>query len=79
MQLVDTVDVDTQRRSSVPINVKQPQSNEMGKPVGREYLLRTTASLPTVNSRNLPQRLFAVLQRNSFRMSGAFSEDTTFY
>ena len=80
MQIMDVNAYDgDERRASIQNNAYIPLESDMGKPVGREYLLRTTASIPSPNSRPLPQRLFAVLQRNNFRMCGAFTEDTIFY
>uniref|UniRef100_A0A0N7ZDJ5 Rab3 GTPase-activating protein catalytic subunit n=1 Tax=Scylla olivacea TaxID=85551 RepID=A0A0N7ZDJ5_SCYOL len=52
--------------------------SELGKPMGREYLLRTLVPFPTAYSRPVPHRMFAVLLPNEFRLTGAFSQDTTF-
>lgn len=65
------------RRSSVNSTHGGPAS-ELGRPAGREYLLRTLVPAPTAYSRPVPHRMFVVLAPNEFRMTGAFSEDTTF-
>lgn len=52
--------------------------SELGRPMGREYLLRTLVPFPTTYSRPVPHRMFAVLLPNEFRLTGAFSQDTTF-
>lgn len=52
--------------------------SELGRPMGREYLLRTLMPFPTAYSRPVPHRMFAVLLPNEFRLTGAFSQDTTF-
>lgn len=52
--------------------------SELGRPMGREYLLRTLVPFPTAYSRPVPHRMFAVLLPNEFRLTGAFSQDTTF-
>lgn len=46
---------------------------------GREYILRTTAVKPSVQSRTLPHRMYAVLINGEFRLAGAFSSDTVFF
>ncbi|XP_063615005.1 rab3 GTPase-activating protein catalytic subunit-like [Penaeus indicus] len=65
------------RRSSVNSTHGGPAS-ELGRPAGREYLLRTLVPAPTAYSRPVPHRMFVVLSPSEFRMTGAFSEDTTF-
>ncbi|KAK7068094.1 Rab3 GTPase-activating protein catalytic subunit [Halocaridina rubra] len=65
------------RRSSFNIGSAGPAS-ELGRPVGREYLLRTLVPSPSTFSRPVPHRMFAVVCPNEFRLAGAFSQDTTF-
>uniref|UniRef100_A0A3P9D593 Rab3 GTPase-activating protein catalytic subunit n=1 Tax=Maylandia zebra TaxID=106582 RepID=A0A3P9D593_9CICH len=48
-------------------------------PAGREILLRTCVPRPAAYSKALPQRLFCVLMREEFRLTGAFSTDTSFF
>lgn len=52
--------------------------SELGRPAGREYLLRTLVPAPAPYSRPVPHRMFAVLLQNEFRLAGAYSQDTTF-
>lgn len=52
--------------------------SELGRPAGREYLLRTLVPAPTPYSRPVPHRMFAVLLQNEFRLAGSYSQDTTF-
>ena len=47
-------------------------------PVGREYILRTADRRPSPWSRESPQRMYCVLQKDDFRLAGAFTADTTF-
>ncbi|RXG59762.1 Rab3 GTPase-activating protein catalytic subunit [Armadillidium vulgare] len=61
-----------------PRNQKTSRDIELGKPAGREYLLRAYSRFPAVHSRELPQRLYAVILKNSFRMVGCISQDTLF-
>ncbi|XP_026008792.1 rab3 GTPase-activating protein catalytic subunit-like [Astatotilapia calliptera] len=46
-------------------------------PAGREILLRTCVPRPAAYSKALPQRLFCVLMREEFRLTGGFSTDTS--
>lgn len=48
-------------------------------PIGKEYILRTTAPKPSSQSRTLPHRMYAVLVNGEFRLAGAFSSDTVFF
>ena len=43
---------------------------------GREFILRTVVPRPAPYSVPTPQRMFAVLTREQFRLAGAFSADT---
>lgn len=45
----------------------------------REYILRCYAPRPSVQSRNLPHKMYAVLVKSEFRLAGAFSSDTVFF
>ncbi|XP_042233003.1 rab3 GTPase-activating protein catalytic subunit-like isoform X2 [Homarus americanus] len=65
------------RRSSLNFGASGTAS-ELGRPAGREYLLRTLVPAPTAYSRPVPHRMFAVLLQNEFRLAGAYSQDTTF-
>jgi len=47
-------------------------------PMAKEYILKTNCSRPSVYSKQLPQRMFALITLNEFRVSGAFSQDTLF-
>lgn len=49
-----------------------------GQPEGREFILRAHASYPVDHSRVLPHRLYTVILKNSFRMSGAITQDVLF-
>eukprot|EP00111_Clytia_hemisphaerica_P009870 TCONS_00028921-protein len=58
-----------------------PNSNQitgLPKPIGREYILRTSVARPSKFSRASPQRLFVVIMPEEFRMAGSFTQDTTF-
>ncbi|KAG0715159.1 Rab3 GTPase-activating protein catalytic subunit [Chionoecetes opilio] len=70
-------DYSERRQSYGNSGVSGPVS-ELGRPMGREYLLRTLVPFPTAYSRPVPHRMFAVLLPNEFRLTGAFSQDTTF-
>ncbi|XP_015786342.1 rab3 GTPase-activating protein catalytic subunit [Tetranychus urticae] len=48
------------------------------KPIAKEYILRSTCPRPSITSKPLPQRMFALITPNEFRVSGAFSQDTLF-
>ena len=43
---------------------------------GKEFILRTVVPRPAPYSVPTPQRMFAVLTREQFRLAGAFSVDT---
>ena len=47
-------------------------------PLAREYILRTTAKRPAPWSRQSMQRMYCTLVKDEFRLSGAFTSDTTF-
>jgi Rab3 GTPase-activating protein catalytic subunit len=53
--------------------------NEFPLPVGREYLLRCIVKCPTTDSTPTPQRMFAVITEDQFRIAGAFSTDSNAY
>nr|XP_045611406.1 rab3 GTPase-activating protein catalytic subunit-like isoform X2 [Procambarus clarkii] len=65
------------RRSSMSSN-HAGTASELGRPAGREYLLRTLVPAPAPYSRPVPHRMFAVILQNEFRLAGAYSQDTTF-
>ena len=46
------------------------------EPSGKEFILRTVVPRPAPYSTPTPQRMFAVLTREQFRLAGAFSVDT---
>lgn len=49
-------------------------------PAGKEYILRSSIARPSQSrSRPSPQRMYCLLAQDEFRLSGAFSEDTTFF
>ncbi|KAK3875371.1 hypothetical protein Pcinc_019752 [Petrolisthes cinctipes] len=76
-QLLDDSPGDSEGDGDIPGPGGSPVS-ELGRPVGREYLLRTTVPAPSPASRPLPHRMFAVLLPGEFRLTGAFSQDTIF-
>ncbi|KAG1650112.1 Rab3 GTPase-activating protein catalytic subunit [Nymphon striatum] len=47
-------------------------------PSHKEYIFRTEASRPAMYSTPTPQRMHCVIDKSSFRVAGAFSEDTVF-
>lgn len=47
-------------------------------PSAKEYILKTSCPRPSVYSKSLPQRMFALITPNEYRISGAFVEDTLF-
>ncbi|XP_074597840.1 RAB3 GTPase activating protein subunit 1 [Brevipalpus obovatus] len=47
-------------------------------PMAKEYILKTNCARPSVYSKQLPQRMFALITANEFRLSGTFSQDTLF-
>ncbi|KAG8201721.1 hypothetical protein JTE90_012782 [Oedothorax gibbosus] len=51
-----------------------PSSQEFPLPSGREFILRSSSG----RSIQVPQRLYAVVTSDEFRLCGAFTEDTTF-
>lgn len=48
-------------------------------PVEKEFVMRVHAVKPAIYSSKFPQFLRAILNRNEFRLVGAFSEDTVFF
>lgn len=48
-------------------------------PAVREFVLRANAVKPAIHSARCPQFLRAVLNKEEFRLCGAFSEDTVFF
>ena len=54
------------------------KDSKIPKPFHREYILRTTVSKPSPNSRPSPQRLYTSMTNKGFRMAGSFTEDTNF-
>ncbi|CAM1322145.1 RAB3GAP1 (predicted) [Pycnogonum litorale] len=44
----------------------------------KEFILRTAIPRPSTYSATTPQRMHCVLGKDSFRLAGAFTEDTTF-
>ncbi|KAJ8964479.1 hypothetical protein NQ314_004766 [Rhamnusium bicolor] len=48
-------------------------------PTEREFVMRVNAVKPASYSAKCPQFLRAVLNKNEFRLAGAFSEDTVFF
>ena len=46
------------------------------EPSGKEFILRTVVPRPAPYSAPTPQRMFAVLTREQFRLAGAFTVDT---
>lgn len=51
---------------------------EFPKPSAREFILRANLPRPTSSSNPSPQRMYALLTLEEFRLAGAFSQDTTF-
>jgi len=47
-------------------------------PAGKEYILRVTVPRPAPWSRPTPQRMFATVVPDDFRLAGVFTQDTTF-
>ncbi|CAB3385640.1 Hypothetical predicted protein [Cloeon dipterum] len=58
---------------------KVNHSHAFPAPSEREFLLRVKACVPSPSSTPSPQRLYAVINDHSFRLSGAFSHDTVFF
>ncbi|XP_065051656.1 rab3 GTPase-activating protein catalytic subunit-like [Rhopilema esculentum] len=56
----------------------RPRKLSFPAPAGREYILRTTVRKPRDSSRPSPQRMFAVITPDEFRLAGAFTRDTAF-
>ncbi|WKY09138.1 hypothetical protein Q1695_001919 [Nippostrongylus brasiliensis] len=48
------------------------------RPSRRQYVLKWSVPRPTPNSRAVPQRLFASIEEDEFRLCGAFIEDTVY-
>ncbi|CAG9825554.1 unnamed protein product [Phaedon cochleariae] len=48
-------------------------------PSGREFVMRVNAVKPAGHSAKCPQFLRAILNKNEFRLAGAFSEDIVFF
>ncbi|CAD5220148.1 unnamed protein product [Bursaphelenchus okinawaensis] len=48
-------------------------------PFRKHYILRTICSRPGVESRLVPQRMYACVGENHFRVCGALTEDLTFH
>lgn len=53
-------------------------SKQFPSPEQREFLLRCCLPRPAPYSASVPQRMYACLLPNDFRLAGAFSQDTTF-
>ncbi|RCN30828.1 hypothetical protein ANCCAN_23401 [Ancylostoma caninum] len=47
-------------------------------PTRKQYTLRWSVPRPTANSRVVPQRMFASIEQEEFRLCGAFTEDTVY-
>ncbi|VDM81127.1 unnamed protein product [Strongylus vulgaris] len=47
-------------------------------PSRKQYTIRWSVPRPTANSRVVPQRLFASIEQDEFRLCGAFTEDTVY-
>nr|CDJ81247.1 rab3 GTPase-activating protein catalytic subunit [Haemonchus contortus] len=47
-------------------------------PTRRQYIIRWTVPRPSAQSRTVPQRLFASIEQDEFRLCGAFAEDTVY-
>ncbi|KAJ1345769.1 Rab3 GTPase-activating protein catalytic subunit [Parelaphostrongylus tenuis] len=47
-------------------------------PSRRQYVMRWSVPRPSANSRVLPQRLFASIEQEEFRLCGSFLEDTVY-
>ncbi|KHJ96506.1 hypothetical protein OESDEN_03530 [Oesophagostomum dentatum] len=47
-------------------------------PSRKQYTIRWSVPRPTENSRVVPQRLFASIEQDEFRLCGAFTEDTVY-
>jgi len=60
------------------VSEKAKQSLTFPAPSEREFLLRVKACVPSPVSTASPQRLYAVVNDDSFRLAGAFSHDTVF-
>ncbi|KJH44763.1 hypothetical protein DICVIV_09222 [Dictyocaulus viviparus] len=50
----------------------------MPPPTRRQYILRWSVPRSSVNSRVVPQRLFASIEQDEFRLCGSFLEDTVY-
>ncbi|PIO77119.1 hypothetical protein TELCIR_00769 [Teladorsagia circumcincta] len=47
-------------------------------PARRQYIMRWTVPRPSACSRLVPQRLFASIEQDEFRLCGAFAEDSVY-
>ncbi|KAK5966575.1 hypothetical protein GCK32_008321, partial [Trichostrongylus colubriformis] len=47
-------------------------------PARRQYIIRWSVPRPSAHSRMVPQRLFASIEQEEFRLCGAFAEDTVY-
>ncbi|VDM56071.1 unnamed protein product [Angiostrongylus costaricensis] len=47
-------------------------------PYRKQYIMRWSVPRPSANSRELPQRLFASIEQDEFRLCGSFLEDTVY-
>lgn len=70
--------------SSTEANADKTQFNSkevptLPHPCGKEFILRTQASRPSIQSRVLPHKMYVVLAHQEFRLAGAFSSDTVFF
>lgn len=69
-----------EERTSVGERVEQLNitKNCLQLPLAKEYILKASSSRPSIYSKLLPNRMFALVTPNEFRLCGAFSEDTLF-
>lgn len=61
-----------------PREEKSEQVPSFPSPIKREYILRCTVPNPAPYSTPTPQRMYATLSSNEYRLAGAFTQDTTF-
>ncbi|XP_041431611.1 rab3 GTPase-activating protein catalytic subunit isoform X1 [Xenopus laevis] len=67
------------KRSSSSDDRRQTSGTDFPSPAGRELILRTSVPRPAPYSKVLPQRMYSVLTKEDFRLTGAFSSDTSFF
>ena len=65
--------------TQLPEEAPEPTVDELPEPTGREFILRAMIRHPSDFSQKLPQRLYAVMMRNEFRLASAISSDSTFF